>query len=160
LVALALAFDVGAVTARLAAGPRFDELLIFAAVCAAVLLAVRLLVRNRITPEPAGQPASEPLKELFDSAGPMVATIGLDGGLTYVNPSAERLLGYHASDLMNEWSTMEILAPGEGARLVSEMERLCGVQRPPQPTPAGRMAAYLDCVRTLPPSQVPSFDAQ
>jgi hypothetical protein len=79
LVALAMALDAGAVTARLAAGPRFDGLLIFAAVCAAVFLAVRLLVQNRITPEPAGQPASEPLKELFDSAGPMVATIGLDG---------------------------------------------------------------------------------
>ena len=40
---------------------------------------------------------------------------------------------------------------------MQEMEKLVGIQRQPSPTPAGRMAAYMECVRTLPPSQVPSF---
>ncbi len=160
LAALAFALSAGAVVARLANGPRFDGLLIFAAGCTAAALAFRLVVRNRVPPEPVSPPAAEPLKELLDSAGPMVAAIGLDGRMTYVNPAAERQLGYHAAELMNEWSTMEVLAPNEGARLVAEMEKLCAVERPPEPTPAGRMAAYLDCVRMIPPSQVPPFDAQ
>ena len=40
------------------------------------------------------------------------------------------------------------------------MQKLCGIEREPDSTPEGRMAAYLDCVRTLPPSMVPSFDAK
>jgi PAS domain S-box-containing protein len=158
LAGFTLALAAGAIAARLAAGSRFDGLLIFAAGIAAALLVLRLLVHNPAAPEPAS--AANPLQELLDSAGPAVAAISPDGRLTYVNPSAERLLGYHAPELMKQWSTTEILAPGEGARLVAEMEKLCGVQKPPEPTADGRMAAYLNCVRTLPPSLVPSFDAQ
>jgi PAS domain S-box-containing protein len=121
-------------------------------------LAQRISSRN--CPQPAAAPANEPLKELLDSAGPMVAAIGMDGMFTYVNPSAERLMGYYAAELIGTSSTADILAPGEGVRLVAEMERLCGIQRPTEPTARGRLAAYMTCVRTLPPSQVPSFDAQ
>jgi PAS domain-containing protein len=105
-------------------------------------------------------PTGAPLKEIFDSVGTGVVAIGLDGRLTYVNSAAERLLGCHADELMKEWATTEILAPGEGARLVAEMEKLCGIERPPEKTAAGRMAAYLNCVRMLPPSRVPSFEVQ
>ena len=50
---------------------------------------------------------------------------------------------------------------GEGERLVAEMEKLCGVAAAAG-THAGRraLAAYIDCIRTLPPSMVPSFEAQ
>ncbi len=160
LAGLTLALAAAAVLARLAAGPRFDGLLIFAAGTAAAVLALRLLVHDSDPLEPVAALAAQPLKELFESAGPGVVAISLDGRLNYVNPSAERLLGYHAAELMTQWATTDILAPGEGARLVAEMEKLCGVERPPEPTPAGRMAAYLDCVGSLPPSKVPSFEAQ
>jgi PAS domain S-box-containing protein len=90
----------------------------------------------------------------------MVASIGMDGLFTYVNPSAERLMGYHAQEMIGMSSTADILAPGEGGRLVAEMERLCGIQRPAEPTARGRLTAYMRCLQTLPPSQVPSFDAQ
>jgi PAS domain S-box-containing protein len=161
LAVLALLLVAGAVAARLYAGPRFDTLLMLAAVAAAAVLALRLPVRAAAAPAPA----AEPLKDLLDSAGPAIVAIGLDGRLTYVNPAAERLLGYHAAELMSLPAAMtEILAPGEGARLVAELEKLCGPvcgpERPPQPPPAGRLAAYLDCVRALPPSMMPSFDAQ
>lgn len=118
----------------------------------------RKLTEN--SPQPAAAPAHEPLKELLDSVGPMVAAIGLDGLFTYVNPSAERVMGYNAEELIGSSSTTDILAPGEGARLVAEMEKLCGIQKPAEPTALGRLAAYITCVRTLPPSQVPSFDVQ
>jgi PAS domain S-box-containing protein len=160
LAGLSLALAAFAVIARLAAGPRFDELLVFAAGAAAVVLAVRLLVRDPALPEPLPSLTSEPFKELFESAGPGVVALDHDGRLTYVNPSAERMLGYHADELMREWATFELLGPGEGVRLVSEMEKICGIHRPPEATPAGRIAAYMECVRCLPPSRVPSFDVQ
>jgi PAS domain S-box-containing protein len=162
LAVLALILAVGAVAMRLMAGPRFDPLLILAACGAAVLLALRMPSRSASIPETAGSAAmvAEPAQEILDSAGPALVAIGLDRRLTYMNPAAESLLGYDAADLMNQWSMTDILAPGEGARLIAEMQKLCGVERPPQPTSDGRMAAYIDCVRTLPPSKVPSFDAK
>jgi PAS domain S-box-containing protein len=157
---LSLALASGAVIARLAAGPRFDGLLIFAATVAAVLLVVRLLIRDRVVVEVVAPPVANPSQELLDSAGPAVLAISPSGRLTYMNPAAERLLGYHAHDLVNDTNSIEILAPGEGARLVTEMQRLCEIDRPPDATTEGRVAAYLECVQKVPPSQVPSFDAQ
>ena len=84
----------------------------------------------------------------------------LNGRLIYCNPAAERMLGYRVAELMESWGKTEILAPGESERLVTEIQKLCNVDRSLPPTPAARMAAYLDCVRTLPPSMVPSFDTQ
>jgi PAS domain S-box-containing protein len=159
LAGLAVALALGAVAARQAAGARFDGLLVFAAGAAAVVLTLRLLVRDPAPSLPAPPHHPDPLKDLLESAGPAVVGIGLDGRLTYVNPSAERMLGHHADELMKQWTTFDILGPGEGARMVAEMQKLCGIQRPPEATHAGRMAAYLDCVRSLPPSRVPSFDA-
>jgi PAS domain S-box-containing protein len=160
LAVLACALALAALTARLAVGPRFDGLLMLAAAAAALVLALRVLVRPPAIPEPVDVSTVDPLKELLDSVGPGVVAIGLDGRMTYANPTAERLLGYHAAELMSQWATSDILAPGEGLRLVAELERLSGVHRPPEPTAAGRMAAYLHCVESLPPSKVPSFDAQ
>ncbi len=160
MAGLSLALAAGAVAVRLGAGPRFDGLLIFAAGVTAAVLALRLLIREKARPQSVPSPASEPLRELFESAGPGIVTVDLEGRLTWMNPSAERMLGYHAEDLKKEWSTFDILGPGEGARLVVEMEKLCGVQRPAANTPAERIAAYMECVRSLPPSKVPSFDVQ
>ncbi len=162
LAALALVLAVGAVVVRLAAGPRFDGLLILSACAAALLLALRMPRRNTAAPAstPAPAPATETLNDVFDSAGPAVVAIAMDGRLTYVNPAAERLLGCDATQLIREWSINEFLPPAEAVRLIAEMQKITGVQRPPAATREGRFAAYLDCVRTLPPSQVPSFDAQ
>jgi PAS domain S-box-containing protein len=116
--------------------------------------------RNNPIPTSAPAPATKTLNDVFDSAGPAVVAIGLDGQLTYVNPAAERLLGCDATQLIREWGINEFLPPIEAVRLIAEMQKITGVQRPPASTREGRFAAYLDCVRTLPPSQVPSFDAQ
>src|SRR5271157_4103250 len=108
----------GAITARLAAGPTYDGLLMFtaeAAGVAAALLALRMRVRNPVTSEPSA-PTAQSLKELLDSAGPMVMAAGLDGRFIYLNPAAERLLGYHASQLMGMASAGDILPQGEGDR--------------------------------------------
>ena len=94
---------------------------------AAVLM--RVLADNAADSEAAARYAGDPLKDILDSAGTMVLSIGLDGKLTYVNPSAERLLGYHASELVNHESTEKLMAPGEENRLVSEMRRLYGINK-------------------------------
>lgn len=162
LAVLALILAVGTVTMRLLAGPRFDWLLMVAACIAALLLVFRFPSKASRTAQtaPPDTPAVDPFQEILDSAGPAMVAIGVDRHLTYVNPAAERLLGFDASDLMNQASTTELLAPGEAARLVAEMQKLCGIENPPELEPDARMAAYFDCVRTLPPSMVPSFDAR
>jgi len=160
---LALIMAAGAVLVRLMAGPRFDGLLILAACGSAVLLALRI-PRSRVTsPQLAASsvpPADDDLSSILHSAGPAVVAIGLDGRLTFANPAAERMIGCDEAELKSMFGIVEILAAGETARLVSEMQRLTGVKRTVGETPKDRMSAYLDIVRTLPPSQIPCFDAQ
>jgi PAS domain-containing protein len=162
LAVLALILAVGAVATHLLAGPRFDWLLMVAACVAALLLAFRIPSRVAAPPEIETEeiPTVDPLQEILDSAGPALVAIGPNRRLSYVNPAAERLLGYDAADLMSQASTTDLLAPGEGARLVAEMQKLCGIENPPELAPDARMTAYFECVRTLPPSMVPSFDAK
>jgi PAS domain S-box-containing protein len=160
LASLALVFATIAVILRMIAGPRYDSLLVLATVAAAAVLALWLVFIPRLSAQQKTEPGNELLNGLLDSAGPAVVAVGLDSRLIYVNPSAERLLGYHAAELTSEWSSTDILAPGEGARLVTEMQKLCGMEKLTEPTPAGRLAAYLECVTALPPSMVPSFDVQ
>jgi PAS domain S-box-containing protein len=155
----ALILALAAMISRLVEGPRGDGLLLFFCGASAAMLAVRLLVQdtssmNSITPP------SEPLKELLDSAGPMVMSAGLDGRFTYVNPATERLLGYHAAELLAMPSAGDILPPGEGMRLITEMQKLAGISRSEEPTPSDGLAFYLDSLRSLPPSQVPCFQTQ
>jgi PAS domain S-box-containing protein len=158
LAVLSLAMAAGGITARLEAGPRFDWLLLMTAIGLTAAVAMRLLADNSAEREAANRYGGDPLKDLLDSAGPMVVSIGLDGRLTYVNPTAERLLGYRAVELLNKSRTVELLAPGEGARLVAELQKLCGVEGTSESTPAGRLAAYAEVVRSLPPSQAPTFE--
>ena len=167
LTAAALILAAGAVMFRMITADQFagpmgglvDGLVILSALSATALLARRLLVRNPANDESTATPSpGETLKELLDSAGPMVMAVGLDGRFTYLNPATERLLGYHASELMVLPHAGEILAPGQGSRLVQEMLKLCGAN-PAELRPEAQLPAFMDCVRSLPPSQVPSFDA-
>jgi PAS domain S-box-containing protein len=100
------------------------------------------------------------LKTIFDSAGPMVIAIGLDGSITHMNPAAERLLGYFAGELVGEPNAGQILADGEGPRLIAELQRITGIEPNPDMTPVERLGALMKTVMRMPPSQVPSFEAQ
>jgi PAS domain S-box-containing protein len=150
----------GAVLARLAPSFEWESLPV---VAAGIATAVFALILNRVLLRPesaAPVPIGEGLRELLDSAGPGVIATDLSGRLIYCNPAAERMLGYRAAELLEHWGKTEFLAPGEGERLITEMQKLCHIDQALPGTPAGRMTAYLDCVRSLPPSMVPSFDAQ
>ncbi|MGB6694486.1 MAG: PAS domain-containing protein, partial [Terracidiphilus sp.] len=159
-----LAFSAGAALARLFPALRWESLPVMAGGIAAAAFA--FLLNRLVVSAAAAQPAEtleiigEGLKALLDSAGPSVVAIDTEGRLIYCNPAIERLLGYRATELMNVSGAMEaeILGPGEGERLLSEMKRLCNLDKPTDSSPTARVAAFFECVRSLPPSVVPSFD--
>ena len=99
-------------------------------------------------------------RDILDSAGPMILSIGLDGCIGHMNSAAERLLGYYAEELVGKQRTAEILTPGEGPRLIAELQRLNGIEPNPDLTPTERLAALLEAVSRIPPSQVPTFESQ
>ena len=161
-----LAFSAGAALARLIPALRWESLPVLAAGVATAAFAFML---NRIVVRAAAAPPAETLeiigeglRALLDSAGPAVVAMDTQGRLIYCNPAIERLLGYHSAELMDITSKMEteIFAPGESDRLLAEMKKLCNLDKQTEPTMAARLADYFECVRSLPPSVVPSFDAQ
>jgi PAS domain S-box-containing protein len=158
MAVLSLAMAAGGITARLEAGPRYDWLLLMTAIGLTAAVAMRLLADNAAERDAATRYAGDPLKDVLDSAGPIVVSVGLDGQLTYVNPTAERLLGYHAAELVNKGRSADLLAPGEGVRLISELQKICGIEGTGEPTSAGRLETYAEIVRSMPPSQVTSFE--
>jgi len=160
LAVLSLAMAAGGISARLEAGPKYDWLLLMTAMGLTAAVAMRLLADNAAEREAATSYGGDPLKDLLDSAGPIVLSLDLDGHITYVNPAAERLLGYHAADLMEQWRVFDLLAHGEGVRLVTELQRQCGIEGAPAPTPEGRLEDFAEMMRSMPPSQVPSFETE
>jgi PAS domain S-box-containing protein len=98
------------------------------------------------------------LKDILDSSGPMVLAIGVDGNITHMNPAAERLLGYFAHELVGKPRTADILAPGEGPRLIAELQKMTGIEPDPDLGQSERLSVLMDTVRRMPPSQVPSFE--
>src|SRR5260370_4958387 len=123
---------------------------------AILMIAVRLCFLRTAKPGSS----AEAHRQIFDSAGPMVLAIGLDGSITHMNPAAERMLGSHAEELVGTPRTAEILDVEEGPRLIGELQRLSGVEPNPEMSPMERLATLMGSVRNLPPSQVPSFEAQ
>ncbi|MFZ0745526.1 MAG: PAS domain S-box protein [Terracidiphilus sp.] len=158
LAVLALAMAAGGITARLEAGPRYDWLLLMTAMGLTGAVAMRLLADNTAEREAAGRYPGDPLRDLLDSAGPIIVSIDLEGRLTFVNTTAERLLGFHAAELVNNQRATQLLAPGEGVRLLNEVQKLCGIENLPNSPPPGRHAAYAEVVRALPPSMVPILE--
>ena len=100
-----LAFSAGAALARLIPALRWESLPILGvgiATAAFFFLLYRLIMRaSAAAPTETVAIIGEGLKALLDSAGPAVVAMDTEGRLIYCNPSLERLLGYHASELMN-----------------------------------------------------------
>ncbi|HVZ84541.1 MAG TPA: PAS domain S-box protein [Terracidiphilus sp.] len=160
LAVLLLAMAAGGITAYIEAGSRYDWLLLMVAMALTVAVAMRLLADHAAEREAASRYAGDPSRDLLDSAGSIVVSISLDGNLTYINPAGERLLGYHAAELVDQMRIEELLGSGEGARLIAEMQRISGSDRPVDATPESRLESYAEMVRSMPPSQVPSFEIQ
>lgn len=157
LAVLALAAACGGFTARLEAGPRYEWLLLATAGGLAAAVLMRLLADNAEAKEPVARSASEPMKDLLDSAGSAVIALDLGGRITYINPAGERLLGYRRTELVGAVRVDELLASGEGSRMVAEIQSATRLEGLPQ-AQGSRGSSFAESVRALPPSQAPSFD--
>jgi len=60
---------------------------------------------------------------LLHSSSPMVLATALDGSFTYLNPSAERILGIRASELVGRAKMTEVFAQGEMERISQTLTR-------------------------------------
>ena len=150
---LVLAAVAVALAAHMPAGERAGEILMLAAAAAAGILGASLLASRRTQPM---APAADPHREMLDSAAPGIAAVDLQGRLTYVNPAAERMLGYHAAELAERWNGAELLAPGEAERLVSELRKL--TRTTGTAAAESGFAAFVECIRKLPPSMTPGLE--
>jgi len=157
LPAIVLALVVSALAIRILKVPHARAYSVAIELLAAAAILGWVVWKAGRSSAPIQDPA---LKDIFESSGPMVIAIGLNGFITHMNPSAERLLGYYAEELVGTPRTAEILAEGEGPRLIAELQRLNGLDPNPDLTPMERLQTLLDSVQLLPPSQVPSFEAQ
>lgn len=162
LSALVLAASVFTVVLRLLAGPLADSLLMAVALADAGVLALGFRIKRSAAAEMwSGAAPGEPHKALLDSSASAIAAIDLDGRLTYMNPAAERMLGYAARELISRWGATEIFAPGEAQRVLAELQKLSGSHRRPEAsTEEGALAACLDCMRSLPPSTAPGIEVR
>ena len=144
LSVLAVALAAGFILARLEAGPRYDWLLLMTAMGLTAAVLMRVLADNAAEREAAERYAGDPLKDMLDSAGTMVISIGLDGKLRYMNPAAERLLGYYAAELVDQENADKLMAPGEEERLVSEVRRIYSIGKAPDADQSGGLATYAE----------------
>lgn len=155
-----LALWAGAAVERVAPDFKWALLPVAAAVLATAIFA---MILNRLVLHPAQQAAAstqvnDHLKELLDVAGPAVVALDLDGGLVYCNSATARLTGYGVTEFLNLWGNEEVLAPGEGDRLLAEMQKLCRMDPKIPSSLAARIRELLVCVRQLPADVTPSFD--
>lgn len=156
-----LAVMAGTVIARLLYVYQWNVLAVtLAAVCTLMFayLLIRIVVQaSHDTSTRQIASAREGLRQLLESAGPAVLALDLGGDIVFSNPAAERLFGYTAAELEHAWNAGGLLAPDECDRLIEELKKLCHIFRAPEFTRAGRIEAYLACVRMLPPGMAPAF---
>ena len=149
--------------ARLYWGPSINNLIV-SAVGAAILPLLLLLLFTRSQGDGARPKngRAELAEQLLQSTSPMVLATSLDGSFTYLNPSAERVLGLRASELVGRTKMMELFAPGEMDR-ISQWLRKLNANTAAAPLPIGQADPMRDCVNyvlNFPPSQLRGIDLQ
>jgi PAS domain S-box-containing protein len=90
----------------------------------------------------------------------MVLATSMDGRFTYLNPSAERVLGLRGSALIGKAQMSEIFAPGELERIGNWLRRLSPGD---VDGPAAKADPMRDCVNYVlrfPPSQLRGIDLE
>ena len=147
--------------ARVYWGPSVNNLII-AAVLAGVLPLLLVLLFQSPVNEPAKQKNGrmELAEALLHSTSPMILATSMDGFFTYLNPSAERILGLRASDLIGRAQMTEIFAPGEMERISQWLRKL---HPEVSNVPAASADPMRDCVNYVlqfPPSQLRGIDLQ
>ncbi len=140
-------------------GPASDNLII-GAIAAGLLPLVLFLVLRPVQGEPSKSANGDLAEALLHSTSPMVLATNMEGGFTYLNPSAERILGLRAASMIGKCQMTEIFAPGELERISQWLRKLHpsgGVG------PAAIADPLRDCINYVlqfPPSQLRGIDLQ
>ena len=147
------------VVVRLILGPALN-VAIFAAIFAGLVPLV-ILVLLRTKSADAGNAKPTDLAEaLLRSTSPMVLATSLDGSFTYLNPSAERVLGIRASELIGHARMTEIFAPGEMERIGQWLRKLHSDVTEDPVIASDPMRDCVNYVLQFPPSQLRGIDLQ
>ncbi len=99
-------------------------------------------------------------ESLLDATGPMILATSMEGRFIYLNPSAERVLGLRASEVVGKALMTDVFAPGELQR-ISQWLRKLNLNGPSEPT--GSVDPLRDCIHYVfqfPPSQLRGIDLQ
>ncbi len=146
---------------RLALGASASGL-IAAAIFGAVVPLVLLVLFRLPAVDPSKQKnARAELAEAFlQSTSPMMLAAGMDGYFTYLNPSAERVLGLRASSLIGNSRMTEIFAPGELERIGQWLRKLDPHASEGPAAAADPMRDCINYVLQFPPSQLRGIDLQ
>ncbi len=147
------------VVVRLFWGPSVNKLFVAAALGAGIPLILAGLLRSRKSDGARQKPQRDTLAEsLLDASNPMVLATAMDGSFTYLNPSAERILGTRSADLVGKSYMTEVFAPGEMERISQWLRKLhpsvgAGPSISPDP-----MRDCVNYVLQFPPSQLRGID--
>ena len=160
-VSCVAAYLVAGLIARLHWGAAADP--VIGAAILACLLPLVLIVTLRSSPSERSRhqaQAADLAEALLHSTNPMVMATGMDGYFTYLNPSAERILGLRAAVVVGKSQMTEVFAPGELERIGQWLRKL-------HPTigtsPAAVADPMRDCINYIlhfPPSQLRGIDLQ
>jgi PAS domain S-box-containing protein len=106
---------------------------------------------------------SELAESLLHATSPMILATSMDGSFTYLNPSAERILGLRSSELVGKAKMTEIFAPGEIERISQWLRKLHPNAEVSSGAAEGTADPMRDCVNYVlhfPPSQLRGIDLQ
>src|ERR1700678_669203 len=149
------------IAARVYWGPAVKNLIIVAVFTGLLPLLLLLLLRTPpADPSKQKNSRAELAEALLHSTSPMVLATALDGCFTYMNPSAERILGIRTADLVGKAKMSEVFAPGEMERISQWLRKLHPDVGTGPASPADPMRDCVNYVLQFPPSQLRGIDLQ
>ena len=154
-------YFLAGIAARLYWGPGINNLIAVAMLAGGIPLLLALMFKPRqAAPATPITPGGELAEALLHSTSPMVLATSLDGSFTYLNPSAERILGIRAAELVGRAKMSEVFAQGEMDRISQWLRKLHPDASRGPATPADPMRDCVNYVLQFPPSQLRGIDLQ
>lgn len=100
-------------------------------------------------------------RSILDSAGPMIIACDLNGRILIFNPAAERMLGYHADEVVGKVFASDLLPEGEkdriGEQLTASLIRSKALPSIPDGT-SDLIANFVQYVSSFPANRVRGFE--
>ena len=161
LIGCVAGYLLAGAVARLYWGPSVNNLVVAAALAAVIpLLLIVMFKPRQVDTSKQNNTRAELVESLLQSTSPMILATDLNGSFTYLNPSAERILGIRSAELLGRAKMIEVFAPGEMDRISQWLRKLHpNVNRGPA-APADPMRDCVNYVLQFPPSQLRGIDLQ